>query len=137
MGRFTPPAQSGGRGTIVLGVIVGAILGGVLLCVAVDVAAGWEQQSIERETRDGVASGQTEEEAHLQAIMRHPRNPITATMELGVAVVFGGGIGGFLAAKWSRRSAEQEESSVAWRVVGYQHSPDPLTAGSTAAPPVE
>ena len=30
MGRFTPPAQSGGRGTIVLGVIVGAILGGVL-----------------------------------------------------------------------------------------------------------
>ncbi len=121
----TPPQPS--SGIILLGVVGGAILGGVLLCVAVDAAADWEQQAIEQETRDGVAKGQAEEETREQAVMKRHRMPIAAAMgffmELGVAAVVGGAIGGVLVAKWNKRSARQE-SSIRCRVVRYEHSLD-------------
>ncbi len=150
MDKFATPAEPAGPGIILLGVVIGAILGRVLLCVAVNVAADCERQTIEQEVRDGVAKGQAEEEARGRAVMSRHRMPIAAAMllliELGFAVVVGGGIGGVLAAKWGgvlaakwkRRSAQQEEeSSVAWRLVGYEHSPDPPSAGSISGPRVE
>jgi hypothetical protein len=140
--RSAEPFRTGsGSGIIALGVVIGAILGGVLLCVTMNMAADWEQQAIEQEVCDGVAKGQAEEEARELAVMSRHRMPIAAAMgffmELAVAVVVGGGIGGVLAAKWEKRSSQQEESFVAWRVVGYEHSPDPPPAGSTTGPLLE
>lgn len=111
MDSFDTPPRSGGCGIILLGVVVGAILGGVLLCVAVDVAADWEQQAMKQEIRDRVSKGEDEGEAEIHVIMEHKRMPIAAAigffMELGVAAVLGGSIGGVSAAAWSRRSARE------------------------------
>jgi hypothetical protein len=134
-----PSQETAGCGIILLGVVVGAILGGVLLCVAVQAAWDREKQAMDQEIRERLANG--EDDAERQVIMEHKTMPIAVAMgffmELGVAAVVGGGIGGVLAAQWKRRSAQQEESSVACRVVRYEHSPDPPPAGSTSGPRVE
>ena len=107
MDSVTTPAQPGGCGIILIGIAIGAILGGVLLCKAVEMAADWEQQAIEQEVRNGVVKGQAEEEARELAVMSRHRMPFAAAMgffmELGVAVVVGGGTGGVLAAIWNMR----------------------------------
>jgi len=131
--------QTGVCGIILLGVVVGAILGGVLLCVAVDVAWDRERRAMEQEIWDRVANG--EDDAELQVIMKHKTMPIVAAMgffmELGVAAVVGGGVGGLLATKWKLRPAELE-SSLSWRVVRYEHNLDrDNVVGDDTPPPAE
>ena len=131
----TPDASTrsqgvGGCGIILIGIVIGAVLGGVLLWVAVDVAWDRERQAMEQEIRERLANG--ENDAERQVVMEHKTMPIAVVIrfffQLGVAAVVGGGVGGVLAAKWKRRFAQQEASSVAWREVGYEHSPDSDTA---------
>lgn len=110
MDNFTAPAQPRGWRIILMGIVIGAILGGVLLWVAVDVAWVREQRAMEREIRESLAN--EEDDAGRQAIIKHKAMPIAAAMgffkEFGGAVVLGGGIGGVLAAKWRRRTKKPD-----------------------------
>jgi hypothetical protein len=62
--------EAGGCGIILLGIIVGAILGGVLLCVAVDAALDRERKAMEQEIRERLANGEKDAERQVIIIRR-------------------------------------------------------------------
>jgi hypothetical protein len=110
-----PSQPGGGCGIVLLGVLIGAILGGAVLCFVVDLALDREQQAMKREIQTRIANGEKAEDAKTYVIMSHKRMPIAAAigffMELGVAAVVGGGIGGVLAAAWHGRTVKPQAES--------------------------
>jgi hypothetical protein len=101
-GQATGSREDFGCGVLVLGAVVGALCAGVVFCVAVEIDGRLAEQAKEREIRQRVANGEDEDDAKMHVIMEYKTMPIAVAlgylMEGGVAVIFGAGVGGIVAA---------------------------------------